>query len=595
MKLNLKGISSRLMAGGRLLGLGLLTGIYLVAAVTCLWFFLGLIVPGITIATIHNYYGWSLAAALIALAATVAATGKWRQLFSGQARTLYLWAGAVLATAIDLFYSVENWRGRRAWAACAATAAQQGYPLRLEAIWPKPAPAAQDFAQTPVFAPLLEKAALAQAAPDVKLEAELGNWLGLPRPAGRDLFYPWWMEGAFFNPSPWLAACQQQTAGPGYPPSNRAGMVFPENLEIASTRELARGMTSILGQCRVDLDGVREASQKPWVRFPIHLERRGMGAAAFPSIMADLGHALSLRALARLYLNQTEEALADSAAARRLAELNLQIPCQFTYHYSCRMVLESLQPVWEGLAKESWSDDQLAALEKQLEAMDWMQHYPAAFRNDQLFFIDFWNQLFPATPAQPAKTSLASVDEEWALKVVRLIYPRGWSYQNQAGIGRQLYAELDKPWAAGQPIRPPAPLGNPRFFSLDPVWMIFMAPKVNEHRGDCLRSFALVQTALSQARLACALERHRHAKGSYPADLTALQPTYMTSLPGDPCAGQPMRYRLSQTNRFVVYAIGWNQQDDGGIIATNEYQTHFNPNEGDWAWRYPEAVLTKKY
>ncbi len=79
MTLNLKGISSRLMAGGRLLGLGLLTGIYLVAAVTCLWFFLGLIVPGITIATIHDYYGWSLAAALIALAATVAATGTRRQ------------------------------------------------------------------------------------------------------------------------------------------------------------------------------------------------------------------------------------------------------------------------------------------------------------------------------------------------------------------------------------------------------------------------------------------------------------------------------------------------------------------------------------
>ncbi len=73
------------------------------------------------------------------------------------------------------------------------------------------------------------------------------------------------------------------------------------------------------------------------------------------------------------------------------------------------------------------------------------------------------------------------------------------------------------------------------------------------------------QTYVDAARVACALERYRLADGQLPEKLEALVPRYLAKIPNDVIDGQPLRYRLESDGNYVIYSIGWNQTDDGGV------------------------------
>jgi hypothetical protein len=95
---------------------------------------------------------------------------------------------------------------------------------------------------------------------------------------------------------------------------------------------------------------------------------------------------------------------------------------------------------------------------------------------------------------------------------------------------------------------------------------------------------AHVQSGLDQAAVACALERHRLAKGGYPESLAELLPDFISRVPHDLVNGQPLRYeRVGKT--YILYSVGWDLKDEGGAFALHpgENQTH-NPLEGDWPW-----------
>ncbi|MCU0689553.1 MAG: type II secretion system protein GspG [Phycisphaerales bacterium] len=67
-----------------------------------------------------------------------------------------------------------------------------------------------------------------------------------------------------------------------------------------------------------------------------------------------------------------------------------------------------------------------------------------------------------------------------------------------------------------------------------------------------------------------ALERYKRAKGSYPATLEALVPTYLAALPRDPWTGGAMQYRapaadaVGGSTRPRLYVVGRNGTDDQG-------------------------------
>ena len=103
------------------------------------------------------------------------------------------------------------------------------------------------------------------------------------------------------------------------------------------------------------------------------------------------------------------------------------------------------------------------------------------------------------------------------------------------------------------------------------------------HLGPLPERAVTPQTCANQAAIACALERYRLAHGQYPEKLEALTPQFMSRLPNDVIGGQPYKYRRNDDGRFVLYSVGWNEKDDGGVPG----KTLFDQTEGDWVWEYP--------
>jgi hypothetical protein len=80
------------------------------------------------------------------------------------------------------------------------------------------------------------------------------------------------------------------------------------------------------------------------------------------------------------------------------------------------------------------------------------------------------------------------------------------------------------------------------------------------------------------------LERYHLARGEYPETLDALAPQFIQTIPHDLIGGQPLKYRREK-GEFVLYSVGWNQNDDGGVDGLRK-EGLLDIAKGDWAWPY---------
>jgi hypothetical protein len=103
-----------------------------------------------------------------------------------------------------------------------------------------------------------------------------------------------------------------------------------------------------------------------------------------------------------------------------------------------------------------------------------------------------------------------------------------------------------------------------------------------------VQKFAYAQEVTDLARIACALERYHLAHGNYPETLDTLTPQFLKTVPHDVIGGQPLKYRRTEDDQFVLYSVGWNEKDDGGTVALSKGKSHsVDIRNGDWVWRYP--------
>jgi len=262
----------------------------------------------------------------------------------------------------------------------------------------------------------------------------------------------------------------------------------------------------------------------------------------------------------------------------RLAQLNL-----------------TLNPLWEGLADHRWNDAQLAGFERQLGRFDFLADFQYAMRGERACCsgtIDQLRLLRNVSALEMSDQSLPGDELERSLRdiVFRLI-PRGWFDQNKTSVGR-MHLELILP-TVNREARQISPSNVRRLTTtmdgrvqhLSPYnWFgRYFLPAV----GRASARFAQGQASADLARVACALERHRLARGQYPESLDALTPKFIPSLPHDIINGKPLQYRRTDDGSFVLYSVGWNEFDDGGRTVLSKSERTLDWKQGDWVWRYP--------
>ncbi len=523
----------------------------------------------------------------------------WRWLGSREARRLCGWTMLFAVSTIVLFYSVELWRGKRAWAAVVQEAKARGEPLNFESM-NSPVPDAQNFARAPSFAPLFAVTNGVASDPRTLQFNFVAQWARLPfflAYSGRPIRWAPWLEAEQTDLRSWLGFWRSWE-------TNDLDTALAQPLrapEVSASEAAAMLLESLRRSYGKDLDSLREFDDRAYCRFALDYSRQIFDAALPAHLLGGFVRILRARASAALVTGDSTTALADLQFALRLTDYNRQQPWVMQTEWRLGGVVDTLQPLWEGLAAHRWNEEQLAAVQAQLEGLDLLSDFPLAVRNDALALSSLVERIIPTSAATPRRVPLMPPENEGLLAWVRHAYPIGWSLQNQAAIHRfhldtaSRYLDVSTRRIANEPRAEPRGL----FASSDPFFPVFIVPKIKQIFGDAAEGFPFAQTTVDLATVACALERYRLANGEFPPTLGPLVPQFAAKLPHDIINGEPLKYQRTEGGGFVLYSVGFNQVDNGGrpcVVRRNwrgEIESRIDLNHYDWVWKSPQVTAAR--
>ncbi len=452
-----------------------------------------------------------------------------------------------LAAVVVLFYTEENWRGKHAWEKYRREREAKGDHFEWSAIAPPPVPDDQNFAMTPLFAELFPKPPEHPRLEAVKLP-------DCPKAAGN------WREGR------------------------------TENLDAWKTCFTNDNLLAALSKYDPVLREVDEANRRAYCRFPIRYGDNFDALLPHLTYFRKLAQVYRLRALSELATGQTDAALKDVHACLGLAERIKDEPVLISSLVRIAMLDLAIQPVWEGLTAHRWDESQLSVLQAQFEKIDQFESFAKAMQGERLFAYHSirWTREHPTGLAGwLLGRDLSHIFSRGRASWLDRSIPPGWLYQNQLRVDR-FYTEtflptIDFPHQRISPKAVAAASDSTSVTVKNPYNALsaMFIPAL----GNATRKHACSQIGAEQAAMACGLERYRLAHGQLPDTLDALVPQFLTNVPHDVIDGQPLRYRRTAPDQFVLYSIGWNERDDGGQIAwTNDKPPRQDQEQGDWVW-----------
>jgi hypothetical protein len=355
------------------------------------------------------------------------------------------------------------------------------------------------------------------------------------------------------------------------------------------------------------VEDLRAAAKLPASRFPLEYDKDDPAAILLPHLaaMKRSSQLLQLRAIAELQNGQGEKAFDDVKLSLRLADAVRKEPFIITHLVRIAVLQITLQPVWEGLAEHQWSDAQLAALDADLAKLDFLADYEFTVRSEPAFHIKLIDYLEQKRSRYQEFVSLfsnnnqhdADVLNNFPATAIFYLAPKGWFDQNKIALV-QVRQKWDAPVAddTQQTVSPKMVLaGEVAQSKTHPTPFNFFA-RLEGFLDNYAQKVARGQTAVNLARVAVALERFRLAQREFPDSLAALAPQFLEKIPHDVIGGQPLLYRRTDDGQFVLYSVGWNETDDGGVVGTKvvgvtdrKSQTPiWDFKQGDWVWRYPQ-------
>ena len=504
-------------------------------------------------------------------------------------------AGMGLGTLIALFYAIENWRGARAWKHVRDELRAKGEPLSYAELVPPLPPAADNFATTPLFEGLFDKSIDPKSKQEVwrlKLqEHPLPYWLFELKDRGM-----WWPGGP--SAIEWrqsihrVPLTKEQIKGGGNSfvrDSSAPGQVI-DGVDLVANPPI-EAVRLLLEKSRPVMDEIETAVRRPSSQFPIHYEDHAGAILIHLSRLNSLGRLFGRRAQVRLETNDASGAIEDVATTLRLAESLKGEPILISGLVRIMIMNEALWPMWQGLTDARWTEAQVRQMQDQLAQIDVLAGYQRCLVGERIMGTDFIDALERERAWgwwMNRQENFFGVNPLWFI-------PAGWFDQNKVAyvrlnnsyampaidaVGRRFHREK----ALAHADRNDADVGK--------KWNLFAFGGMDRsfHKEAALK-FAIAQTQIDLATIACGLERYKLKEGRYPEALGSLVPAYLAALPHDLIDGKPLRYRTAD-NGFVLYSIGYNQTDEGGevITKTGTGIRAWIPEEGDWVWSHSEAT-----
>ena len=512
----------------------------------------------------------------------------------------FLFGLACCFTLLALFYAEENWRGKRDWEKYKREWEAKGEKFNFADFIPPTVRDDQNFAMSPIFDATRKLASRkwrdehqnrqgsgwdTNLVDPLQIQIGSGNYNDWPTNVGDWRLAKTADLKEWQNYYRWLATKTNE---------------FPIALHPQSP---AQDVLLALGKYDSTIQALRQASQLPYSRFPLDYDDEDPAEILLPHLAAlkRCSQILRLRALAELADGQTKEALDDVMLGLRLANSVSTEPFIITHLVRIAILELMLQPVWEGLAEHKWSDAQLAALDMELAKLDFPADYEFSARGERAAHVKIVDWMEQKRSRFWDLFNMINDDERnlmnnFGLSAEIYLMPKGWYDQSKIELS-QVQQQRVFPMAndSQQTVSPQTARESvDAVKSLRPSAVNLFARLLFPELGKYAERAAYGQNAVSMARVAIALERYRLAHGEFPGSLDALAPQFMDKIPHDVIGGQPLHYRRADDGQFVLYSVGWNETDDGGVVVNqksrnpqDESANKLDNSQGDWVWRYP--------
>jgi hypothetical protein len=489
-------------------------------------------------------------------------------------------------TLVVLFYVEEDWRGARAWAATKAKWEAKGETFDYAKFIPPAVPDNENLGAVPLFQMTQREWSPGKFTPDAtaleKATRENENWNSgdLP-PLGR----------INSGEPPDMAKIRTYLA---------AGFAHEFKGQAAPADPVAQ-----LDALFPFVEELRAASAtRPFCRFNEDYLCNPPDARALSPLtkLIRVSRLISMQALLCLDAHRPDAALADLKLNQKLALGAARDPTLVGGLVGMGMITIGGSALNYGLAQHEWSDPQLAELEEMLGQVDFLAMYQFAFRAEMagcVLDIDYYRHmpireirgLFQQPDRAPGEPEIVF---DWLGP-----WPGGWWDSNKCLMADCLLTQqtvIDSKARRIFPERADAlrreVMADERRWDAAAPWRIWYTVAAGPYQGSIFQ-FSFVQARTDMARIACALERYRLAKGSYPATLAELVPAYIDAVPHDIMNGEPYHYRVNGDGTFTLYSVGWNEIDDGGKMFFKKdspsSSSSIDYEKGDWVWPTPKG------
>ena len=513
---------------------------------------------------------------------------------------LYTWRYLIgllgIVVVVLLFYGEEDWRGYYSWQRYKERLAARGERVDPESFIPAPVPDAENFAMSPVLAPLFEFQPGTQQWRDPNALRAFQPLTSRFEAAAKLVKQPpisrantWVRPATDLNDWAWAFA-QEPNAKRREAPE---AAVNPGNSRDSAAAVLKglEGFSPALEQLRVD-------SQRPFSRFNLQYEAENPATILLPHLsrLKYFSQILQLRASAELALGKTDEAFADELLMIKVVNATRSEPIVISQLVRMAEMQMLLQPLAEGMGK--WSEPQLHRLQEQLQKFDFLQDGWSALTAERVLFGGGVIEYIRRSPTKHLVGDVLGGSEGdsgagvWSIAQVATFAPQGWFYLEELNHSR-LFEKYLLPVIdlTNHVIRPSdvnrsqeeltAKLSGTPAARL--IRHTLFASLLMPSMSRFSQKAAFAQAAANAAVLACALERFRILHGSFPNSLSDLVPQLLPELPHDVINGKPLTYELNPAGGYLLYSVGWNETDDGGKIKQNKSGV-VDQNEGDWVW-----------
>jgi hypothetical protein len=485
-----------------------------------------------------------------------------RTLFSRRGAMRLLYAIALLATLWAAFCIEERWRGRRAWQSYRSAAVARGIPVELEGVLPPNLAAADNFAAIPMIQELFRAQEAHEPTP---------VWFSALKLNSSDTRTP--VFRAFEAPS--LVAWRDHFV--------REGVIPAAGENPASDVLLA------LEKVEPEMAQLREAGKRKGSKFPVHWE---LGFAAGVPHLIPLRQAVNLyqlKMVAHLERGESAAAYSDFRDGLRIFTALRGELALISGLVRISMIESLAVRVREGIASGKWRAPELEKLQADFAGLKIADDWRLALNSERAVLNTAASELHGKSDRALAQflDEVMNSDRSHSTSAFGVgLYPRGWLWLSQRKINEYFDRSIERvdAIAGGKPFVLPndasidvARLKSSGAFAKLPYFLyVALTPAMENVENSYLHCLAVA----AQAQLACALDRHRLTKGSYPEQLGSLQPEFIAALPPDPVSQAPMLYRKTPDG-FQLWSVALNRLDESAV----ELPGKAPKNQPDWVWR----------